>query len=226
MRNYEDNAELENTTLPCILVVDDKPANLQLLTEILGKYGYKVRPAPNAELALKAVQLMLPDVILLDIDMPDMNGYEVCRRLKADEQTRDIPVIFFSALDKTTDKVKAFQVGGIDYITKPFQTEEVLARVKTHLNLRNLQKQLQKANQALEERIQELTRTNSELQKALHTIKTLSGLIPICAWCGRKIRDEEGGWVKLESYIEDRTEAVFSHGMCPDCGEKFLKGEE
>jgi PleD family two-component response regulator len=225
MKNYENTAETENTTLPCILVVDDNPANLQLLTEILGKHGYKVRPAPNAELALKAVQLMLPDVILLDIDMPDMNGYEVCQHLKANEQTRDIPVIFLGALHETTDKVKAFQVGGVDYITKPFQTEEVLARVKTHLNLRNLQKQLQKANQLLEERIQELTQTNSELQKALHTIKTLSGLIPICAWCGRKIRDEEGGWVKLETYIEDRTEAVFSHGMCPDCGKKFLKGE-
>ena len=129
-----------------LLIVDDKPANLRLLASMLVEQGYKVRSAINGPLALTATQAAPPDMILLDINMPEMNGFEVCERLKADEGTREIPVIFISALDETADKVKAFNVGGVDYITKPFQLEEVLARVETHLALRRLQKQLQDAN--------------------------------------------------------------------------------
>jgi sigma-B regulation protein RsbU (phosphoserine phosphatase) len=129
-----------------ILVVDDKPANLQLLSKILSEQGYRVRPVSNGVMALSVAQVEPPDLILLDIRMPEMNGYEVCEHLKVDEKTRDIPIIFISALDATQDKVKAFQVGGLDYITKPFQVEEVLARVETHLSLRKLQTMLQEAN--------------------------------------------------------------------------------
>ena len=126
-----------------LLVVDDTPDNLRLLSAILTERGYKVRKALNGKTALKTVQTAPPDLILLDINMPEINGYEVCAQLKANEQTHDIPIIFISALDDVLDKVKAFTVGGVDYITKPFQSEEVVARVANHLNLRSLQKALQ-----------------------------------------------------------------------------------
>jgi PleD family two-component response regulator len=217
MENTSLHSGSSNREKGVIMVVDDTPENLRVLEKMLTEYGYKVRATLSGSLALKSIQTSLPDLILLDIKMPDPDGYEVCQLLKADEQTRDVPVIFISALDEVWDKVKAFHVGGIDYITKPFQAEEVLARVETHLSLQNLQKQLRETNCELEKQVQELARSNAELQKALHTIKTLSGLIPICAWCGRRIRNEHNQWVRVESYIEAHTEAVFSHGICPDC---------
>ncbi|MCK5196618.1 MAG: response regulator [Desulfobulbaceae bacterium] len=130
-----------------VLIVDDNPANLRLLSGILSENGYKVRPAPSGALALQSVRSTLPDMVLLDIKMPGMDGYEVCRQLKADERTSDVPVLFISALAEVADKVKGFAVGGVDYITKPFQHEEVLARVRTHLELRRLQTQLERAYQ-------------------------------------------------------------------------------
>lgn len=123
-----------------ILVVDDTPANLRLLGAMLSDQGYKVRAVVNGEMALTAARSAPPDLILLDINMPDMSGYEVCRALKADERTSAIPVIFVSALDEALDKVKAFEVGGVDYITKPVQFEEVVMRVSTHLKLHRLQR--------------------------------------------------------------------------------------
>ncbi|MCU0845968.1 MAG: response regulator [Spirochaetes bacterium] len=126
-----------------ILIVDDTPANLTLLTGMLKEKGHRVRPVPGGRLALKAVESEPPDLILLDINMPDMDGYEVCGRLKQDVRFRDIPVIFISALTEALDKVKAFGTGGVDYITKPFQFEEVEARVETHLKLRRYQMSLE-----------------------------------------------------------------------------------
>ena len=132
-----------------ILVVDDTPANLQVLAGMLKDRGYKVRPVPSGKLALLAARRDPPDVILLDINMPEMNGYEVCEHLKADEQLKGIPVIFISALTEQLDKVKAFAIGGVDYITKPFQMEELHARVETHLKLRRLQIELEESNAQL-----------------------------------------------------------------------------
>src|SRR4051812_38693505 len=129
-----------------ILVVDDTPANLNVLSAILTQQGYKVRPANSGEVALVVAQHVLPDLILLDIQMPKMNGFEVCLRLKQQEQTRDIPVIFISALDEVLDKVEAFESGGADYITKPFQILEVMARIKHQLNLRRQHQQLATIN--------------------------------------------------------------------------------
>lgn len=126
-----------------ILIVDDTPANLRLLSNMLSDQGYKVRSVINGQMALTAIHAAPPDLILLDIRMPGMSGYEVCEALKGDSETCEIPVIFISALDEIHDKVRAFTVGGVDYVTKPFQFEEVLARVETHLALRNLQRQLQ-----------------------------------------------------------------------------------
>jgi CheY-like chemotaxis protein len=125
-----------------ILIVDDLIENLHFLYDILTKQGYKVRSVTNGNMALRTVRNNPPDVILLDIKMPDIDGYQVCSILKSDEDTADIPIIFFSALNEVFDKVKAFQFGGVDYITKPFQTEEVIARIQTHLTLQQQKRQL------------------------------------------------------------------------------------
>jgi sigma-B regulation protein RsbU (phosphoserine phosphatase) len=133
-----------------ILVVDDTPANLQVLAGMLKDRGYKVRPVPSGKLALLAAQRDPPDLILLDINMPEMNGYEVCEHLKADDALKGIPIIFISALTEPLDKVKAFAIGGVDYLTKPFQMEELHARVETHLKLRRLQIELEEYSRRLE----------------------------------------------------------------------------
>jgi len=169
-----------------ILIVDDVPANLHLLSEMLTSQGHKVRSAINGHMALMATRAAPPDLILLDINMPGMNGYEVCEHLRADEDTRDIPIIFISALDETVDKVKAFTVGGRDYVTKPFQLEEVLARVETHLALRDLQADLQQANNELERRVEERTAQvvqlaveKGQLEHELHVARELqASLLP------------------------------------------------
>ncbi len=131
---------------PDILVVDDTVENLRLLATLLTDAGYRVRKAINGTIALKAIEGAKPDLILLDISMPGLDGYEVCRRLKRHKETAQIPVIFISALDEVLDKVKAFEVGGVDYITKPIEIQEVLVRVKTHLTIYYQQKQLLKQN--------------------------------------------------------------------------------
>ena len=133
-----------------ILVVDDTPANLQVLAGMLKDRGYKVRPVPSGKLALLAARRDPPDLILLDINMPEMNGYEVCEQLKADEKLKGIPIIFISALTEPLDKVKAFAIGGVDYLTKPFQMEELHARAETHLKLRRLQVELEEYSRHLE----------------------------------------------------------------------------
>lgn len=140
-----------------ILIVDDTPANLRVLDAMLTAQGYNVRKALNGSIALRACQAVLPNLILLDIMMPDMDGYEVCQRLKASEKTCKIPVIFLSALDDVFDKVKAFGAGGVDYITKPFQFEEVLVRVQNQLALREAEIEILKLNAQLEQRVKERT---------------------------------------------------------------------
>jgi len=153
----------DDTNAGSILVVDDTPANLGLLSNILTKEGYRVRPAPNGRLALRASQNDPPDLILLDINMPEMDGFEVCRRLKDDPRLTSIPVLFISALTETEDKVKAFNAGGLDYITKPFQAEEVLARVDTHLKSRRYQLELNRKSESLQKALDELKATQSQL---------------------------------------------------------------
>jgi PleD family two-component response regulator len=189
-----------------ILIVDDTPENLTVLRQMLAEQNYMVRPALNGEIAIKAVNTSSPDLILLDIRMPGMDGYEVCKQLKSDEKTSGIPVIFISALNELDDKIKAFSLGGVDYITKPFQAEEVLARVKTHLTLRSLQKSIEDKN--------------AQLQKALDEVKILSGFLPICSSC-KNIRDDKGYWNQIENYISKHSEAEFSHSICPECAKKI-----
>ncbi len=153
-----------------ILIVDDTPMNQRLLSHVLVQSGYQTRIASNGKQALEIVQQAHPDLVLLDIMMPEMTGYDVCEQLKADPSTSNIPVIFLSALDATEDKVRAFTVGGVDYITKPFQIEEVLARVETHLSLQGLRRQLQQANKDLEQKLDELQARNAELDAFAHTV--------------------------------------------------------
>jgi PleD family two-component response regulator len=209
---------MENVNQENILIVDDAPENLRLLSEMLTKQGYMVRPATSGRLALSGAQAIKPDLILLDIDMPEMDGYETCRMLKTNKTTRDVPIIFISALNETHDKIKAFDLGGVDYIAKPFQVEEVQARVKTHLLLSRLQSQLT-------QQVEEERRLKEKLQQSLDKVKTLSGLIPICANC-KKIRNDKGYWNILESYIEKHSEATFSHSICPKCSEDFYGHED
>jgi len=134
--------------------------------------------------------------------MPEMDGFEVCKKIKALPVFRDIPVIFLTVKNDTEDIVKGFDMGAADFVTKPFRSRELLARIQTHVSLMRLQKDLKKRN--------------SELEEALANVKTLSGLIPICSYC-KKIRNTQGDWEKLEAYIREHTNSSFSHGICPDC---------
>ncbi|HPH95560.1 MAG TPA: response regulator [Anaerolineaceae bacterium] len=166
-----------------IMIIDDTPANLKLLESMLVDYGHRVFSFPRGELAINAARRNPPDLILLDVNMPQMNGYEVCSQLKADPMLADIPVIFISAMNETLDKVKAFSVGGVDYITKPFQLHEVEARVETHLKLRTLQRELQNYTRDLESLVEQQVREISESQMA--TIYALAKLA--------ESRDDETG---------------------------------
>ena len=173
-----------NTNNISILVIDDTIANLRLLVDMLSRSGYQVRPASNGQLALNSAFADPPDLILLDILMPGLSGYEVCARLKANHLTEDIPVIFISALGETLDKVKAFDLGAVDYITKPLQMAEVLARVRTHLEIVQMRRQLEEQNEklrneiadrklaeaSLQEYADELTLRNQDLDAFAHTV--------------------------------------------------------
>lgn len=164
-----------------IMIVDDNPANLKLLEDMLIGQGLEVRSFPRGRLALAAAAKCAPSLILLDITMPEMDGYEVCERLKADAHLADVPVIFLSALNETADKVRALEAGGVDYISKPFQFEEVHARVETHLKLHTLQRELKFHNERLEEavaaRTRELAKANQRLTILDHSKNELLSLI-------------------------------------------------
>ena len=149
-----------------ILIIEDNLDSLRLLSTVLSEQGYKVRGVVKGQTGLTAAQLILPDLILLDIKLPDLDGYAVCQQLKANEQTAQIPVIFLSALDAVIDKVQAFTVGGVDYITKPFEVEEVLVRIKNQLFTRQLQQQLAQQNDELKQKIQQHQQAEQALQQA------------------------------------------------------------
>ena len=161
-----------------ILIIDDQPENLHLLVDILQHYGYEVRPVRSGSMALQSAQVSPPNLILLDIMMPDMDGYQVCQALKTNERTRHIPVIFMSALDDTFDKVAAFEAGGLDYIAKPFEWKEVVMRVRTHLTLATAQEKLSHQNYRLQQEIQERKQMEAQLRQLNHeltaTVEALS----------------------------------------------------
>ncbi len=184
-----------------ILVVDDQPTNLKVLLSFLQSHKFQIYVADNGRRALTILSKVCPDLILLDVMMPDMDGFETCRRIKMDATRKSIPVVFMTALDSVEDKIAGFAAGGVDYITKPFQQVEVLARIKTHIMLR---------------------KRELELEQALAEIKTLTGILPICSYC-KKIRSDEGYWQQVEEYIGQHSKALFSHGLCPDCYRKEME---
>ena len=157
----------KNSERSIILIVDDNQTNLDVLFELLKNYGFKVLVAQDGESAIEQIEYIHPDLILLDIMMPGIDGFETCHRLKADQATQDIPIIFMSALSDTVDKVKGFQTGAVDYITKPFQHEEVLSRIQTHLTIRSLQKKLEEKNVELAHLNQNLERLVEQKSKQL-----------------------------------------------------------
>ncbi|HAX74516.1 MAG TPA: diguanylate cyclase response regulator [Cyanobacteria bacterium UBA11372] len=166
---------LKLATQTKILIVDDNPDNLRLLAKILESQSYSVRKSLNGRMAIQAIHRHPPDLILLDINMPEMNGYEVCQQLKACETTAEIPIIFISAIDRMEDKVHAFELGGVDYITKPFQEQEILMRVKNQLLIQQQHQQLSEQHQCLEQEIQKRLRAEAEV-KQLSLTDELTGI--------------------------------------------------
>jgi len=184
-----------------ILVVDDKPENLHLLDDALGNQGYQVKGVVSGKMALMVANAVIPDLILLDVVMPDLNGYQVCQQLKANENTQNIPIIFLSASNNSVDRVKALSAGGVDYINKPFQIDEVLLRIRNQLQLQTAQKKILKFNTELEQRIQKRTAqlelANQELQSEVKERSELAKLLQ---------ESEE----KLESILNSLEEVVWS----------------
>lgn len=189
-----------------VLIVDDAPENIRIIENLL-KPDKIIKAATHGEKALEiAMSDTPPDIILLDVEMPGMSGFEICRKLKGSSRTADIPIIFLTAKTDTDYIVKGFEHGAVDYVIKPFNAVELKARVQTHLNLKR----------AIDSEKELVVR----LREALAQVKQLSGILPICANC-KKIRNDSGYWEQVESYIKDHSEAEFSHGLCPECIRKL-----
>ncbi|XWK89423.1 MAG: response regulator [Phormidium sp.] len=176
------NQALNSPQINSILIVDDTPENLNLLSGMLSGAGYKVHLAPSGKIALKFIETNKPDLILLDIMMPQIDGYEICKQLKSSPVTQDIPVIFLSALQEVFDKVKAFSLGAVDYITKPFECQEVLARIENQLRLRRLSKQLSEQNDRLSQEIQQRKQIEEELRRSEEQRRLTLDLTHIGTW--------------------------------------------
>lgn len=196
-----------------VLIVDDAPNNLRLLSNMLTQQGYDVRVAINGSIALKTVQALAPDIILLDINMPKMDGYEVCQRLKSDPETKDIPIIFLSALSEVLNKVKAFESGGVDYVTKPFQLEEVVARVDSQLTLKRVQVELKEAKEAALralEKEKDLNRLKSEFVSMIsHDFRT--PLTSIRGFTGLLRDSQDKLTLETQTRYFDKIEASIDH---------------
>ncbi|NES98314.1 MAG: response regulator [Desertifilum sp. SIO1I2] len=194
---------IENLVPPDILIVDDIPDNIRLLSSMLVENGYRVRKVVSGERAFKAIALQAPDLILLDIRMPDLDGYEVCKRLKASNITKEIPIIFISAADDVFDKVKGFEVGGADYITKPFEPIEVLARVEQQLAIRRYQQQLRTNNEQLAAQNIQLNREIQERKQAQSHLKVFVHAV------SHDLRNPTAGiLLLLQSFLENAPASV------------------
>ena len=197
-----------------VLVVDDDTGILDLSTSILRRAGYEVLEVSTGEECLDAVRTYHPDLVLLDVRLPDMSGIEVCRQIKSDDSLEDIFVILASGIQiSSEDQAEGLDIGADGYIVRPLSNKEFLARVQAG-------ERIKRAEDALREKEREQEELVSQLRAALIEIKTLKGFIPICASC-KKIRNDEGYWDQLEAYISKHTDAVFTHGICPECFEKY-----
>lgn len=209
-----------------IFIVDDVPENIYVLSNFLDGYGFEIQVANNVELFLKEISLVKPDIVLLDILMPDIDGFEACRLLKERDEYRDIPIIFMSALSSTDEKVKGLTLGAADYITKPINHVELLARVNVHLALKASKDIIAEKNIQLLEKNENLEKLNSKLTRSLNEITALKSLLPICSSC-KKIHQKntdptiQKSWINFERYLTDKYNANFTHGICPDCIKKL-----
>lgn len=209
-----------------LLIVDDIPENIKVLGNNLQRDGYVISFATNGEQAIDMAMKRVPDLILLDIMMPGMDGYEVCQQLKREERTRQIPVIFITARTEKTDIVRGFEAGAVDYVTKPFNIAELTARVQTHLELKQAKQIIQNQAEELAWTNKRLMKKNQKLEQALAEIETLKGLLPICSNC-KKIRksnsdaNQQTSWVSLEAYLHENTAIEVTHSICPQCMAKL-----
>ncbi len=181
-----------------ILIVDDTPIQLKVAISIIERQEIEVTTATSGQEALDLIESNPPDLILLDIVMPEMDGYEVCTRIKNSPAHADIPILFLTGRDESDDIIRAFDVGGADYVKKPVNPSELVARIKTHLQLGN---------------------TITELKEALDQVQMLSGLLKICSYC-KSIKDDEK-WVTLEDYLATNSDARLTHAICPKCVKKI-----
>ncbi len=231
-----------------ILVVEDSPTQAIQMQSLLEEHGYRISVAEDGETALEAIDQALPSLVISDIVMPKMDGYELCRRIKKNQRTQGIPVILVTQLTEPEDIIRGLDCGADHFLTKPYDASFLLSRIEYILINKKLREE-GRSDFGLEvffanrrhfinsDRIQildllistyehalqkarELERVNRKLREALDTIKKLQGILPICASC-KKIRDEEGRWQSLERYIGERSEAKFSHGLCPECARKL-----
>jgi len=177
-----------------VLIVDDTPIQLKVVISIIERQDIEVTTATSGQEALDLIESNPPDLILLDIVMPEMDGYEVCTRIKNSPAHADIPILFLTGRDESEDIIRAFDAGGADYVTKPVNPSELVARIKTHLQLGN---------------------TIAELKEAVDQVQMLSGLLKICSYC-KNIKDEES-WVPLEDYLDTNSDARLTHAICPKC---------
>lgn len=234
-----------------ILIVEDSPTQAAHLKDVLERHNYRVAVASSGEEALASIRARKPTIVISDILMPGMDGYELCRRIKADETLRDVPVILLTALSDPLDVVRGLQCEADNFIVKSSREELLLSRIQYILANRELRKHT-KAEVGFEiffagqkhfltaERLQivdllfstfeqaiekslELERANKQLESALETVKTLHEILPICAHC-KRIRDDKGSWRQLEGYFRERSVAEFSHGICPECLKKHYPG--
>jgi DNA-binding response OmpR family regulator len=211
-----------STTRFKLLIVDDIPENIKVLGHSLQHDGYVISFATSGEQAIDIAMKNELDLILLDIMMPGMDGYQVCRQLKDEKRTQHIPIIFITAKTENEDIVHGFEAGAVDYITKPFNTAELSARVQTHLELKHSRHIIQNQAEELSWTNKRLMKKNQKLEQALEEIETLKGLLPVCSNC-KKIRkaksdtNQQSSWVSLETYLHEHTAAEVTHSICPQC---------
>jgi two-component system cell cycle response regulator len=234
-----------------ILLVEDSMTQSVMLQNILKQNYYNVTALQNGKEAIEYLQNNKPAIIISDVIMPEMNGYELCRHIKSMDSARDIPVILLTSLSEPEDIIKGLECGANNFITKPYDEKLLLSRIKYILINQELRKSvstemkielyfggqkhfissdrmqildilLATYDHAMEKK-RELEEANRELKKALETIKTLKGLIPICAYC-KKIRNDGGFWQQLEAYIKEHADVNFSHGICPECVKEHFPG--
>lgn len=199
-----------------VLIVDDISRNIQILANILERSGYAVSYALSGQQALDILQNEECDLILLDVTMPVLDGYETCLRIKELPGKESIPIIFLTARAEQKDINRGFETGAVDYLIKPCNTAELLARVETHVQLKKTRDLLEERNRELRRKNEDLEKLNADLQDILKKVEILEGILPICSFC-KKIRDDQGYWSQVESYISKHSKALFSHSLCPDC---------